>query len=308
MRPIEEWDESDLHALIAAGVQESLTLDYKSSDALQRSDGKKNEISKDVSAFANAAGGMIVYGVIEKDHLPERIDDGCDPTVITREWLDQVIKSNIQPRLEGYRIKQIDLANGNAAFVVTVQQARGFGPHQANDKKYYRRFEFESVAMNDYEIRDVMNRAVTPELEIEWIFTKRRIGPDAVECDFMYVLHNRSSEIALYGSTSLCFDAQLEPTPIQAFTRQDTVLRMDRQDHNALIDTRTFAVPADHPVYREQAKVLGTNTLTVRPNVRYYVSWIVHCPGYSRTMWGHLEFKPHTGAKTVWFDTDGEEL
>jgi hypothetical protein len=306
MRPIEAWDESDLHALIAAGVQESLTLDYKSSDALQRTDGKKNEISKDVSAFANAAGGMIVYGVVENDHLPERVDGGCDPAVITREWLDQVIKSNIQPRLQDYRIKHIDLANGNVAFVVEVQQARGLGPHQANDKKYYRRFEFESVPMNDYEIRDVMNRASPPELEIEWIYTKHRVGGDAVECDFTYVLHNRSSEIALYGSTSLCFDAQLEPTAMQSFYRQDAVLRMDRQNHKAVIDTRTFAVPTDHPVYREKAKVLGANTLTVRLNVRYYVSWIVHCPGYSRTMWGYVEFKPHAGARMTWFDTDGE--
>lgn len=57
MKPPWEWDESDIQELVAGQVQESLTLDYKACDALARTDGKKKEISKDVSAFANSAGG-----------------------------------------------------------------------------------------------------------------------------------------------------------------------------------------------------------------------------------------------------------
>ena len=41
MRPLEQWDESDLLALITNGVQESLSLDYKRSDALSKLDKKK---------------------------------------------------------------------------------------------------------------------------------------------------------------------------------------------------------------------------------------------------------------------------
>jgi len=47
------WEEADIISLITNGVQESLTLDYKRCDSLQKTDGKKKEISKDVSAFAN---------------------------------------------------------------------------------------------------------------------------------------------------------------------------------------------------------------------------------------------------------------
>jgi predicted HTH transcriptional regulator len=60
-----EWDEDDLLALIANGAKESVELDYKACDALVQTDGKKNEVSKDVSAFANSAGGTIVYGMVE---------------------------------------------------------------------------------------------------------------------------------------------------------------------------------------------------------------------------------------------------
>ena len=46
----------DINALIAAGVEESTTLEYKS-DINTTSDKWKGEMSKDVSAMANANGG-----------------------------------------------------------------------------------------------------------------------------------------------------------------------------------------------------------------------------------------------------------
>ena len=48
----------DINALIAAGVEESTTLEYKS-DINTTSDKWKGEMSKDVSAMANANGGTI---------------------------------------------------------------------------------------------------------------------------------------------------------------------------------------------------------------------------------------------------------
>jgi hypothetical protein len=52
MKEATEWDETDVLFLIKDQVQESLMLDYKRSDALGKTDGKKSELSKDVSAFA----------------------------------------------------------------------------------------------------------------------------------------------------------------------------------------------------------------------------------------------------------------
>ena len=51
------WNEESLNALIRDALNESLTLDYKAAGALTlKTDGIKNEISKDVSAFANSGG------------------------------------------------------------------------------------------------------------------------------------------------------------------------------------------------------------------------------------------------------------
>src|ERR1051326_6068320 len=161
MKPAWEWTETYLNELIVMGVRESLTLDYKRCDALQRKDGKIREISKDVSAFANYAGGTIVYGIIEDKNVPTGFDDGLDPAGdINKEWLEQVITSNIQQRIDGVRIHVVDLPTSKpsrSALIVFVPQSKR-APHMANDYRYYKRYNFESVPMEDYEVRDVSRR------------------------------------------------------------------------------------------------------------------------------------------------------
>lgn len=99
---------NDLEAFIKDEVQENIHLDYKDSRALSRK--KPGEISKDISAFANSDGGIIIYGIQEERHLPKAIDEGCDDLDITREWLEQVISSNIAPRIPDLRICQISIS------------------------------------------------------------------------------------------------------------------------------------------------------------------------------------------------------
>jgi hypothetical protein len=160
--------KADLERLIQDSIQESLTLDYKSSAALAKDSKSRDELCKDVSALANSAGGQIIYGIEEKDQKPFRIDEGA--LGITREWIEQVIDSNVQPRILGLIITPIQLAKG-FAFVITVPQSTSRGAHQSPDKKYYKRQNFQSTAMEDYEIRDVMKRATTPDLFVSLSFS-----------------------------------------------------------------------------------------------------------------------------------------
>lgn len=162
--------KSDLDRLIADDIQESLTLDYKDARALGKTDPQRNELCKDVSAFANSAGGQIIYGIQEKGHHPIRVEDSdsVDPVDITREWIEQVIDSNIQPRIQNLGIQLIDVGTkpNRVAYVITIPQATTSAPHQAADKKYYYRQNFQSVPMEDYQVRDTMRRATTPELYV----------------------------------------------------------------------------------------------------------------------------------------------
>jgi hypothetical protein len=169
MASTSEWTESEILELITNQVQESLTLDYKACDALGRSEGKKKEISKDVSAFANSAGGQIVYGVLEDKHFPTKLDVGYDPNDISKEWVEQVINTNIQRRIDNVRINQIQLAThapGRVLYVVSIPQSVR-APHMAIDHRFYKRFNFESVPMEEYEVRDVGRRQESPDLQLD---------------------------------------------------------------------------------------------------------------------------------------------
>lgn len=170
MKEPSEWREDDLHELIADQHEENVRLDYKASLALGKTEGQKAEISKDVSAFANSIGGTILYGMDEDPTPPNcatRLSP-LNPTEISKEWLEHVINSRIQPRISGIRIHPIELRKSNPglyAYAVVIPE--GTTAHQASDKRYYKRFNFESVPMEDYEIRQTMNRASRPAYKVD---------------------------------------------------------------------------------------------------------------------------------------------
>lgn len=169
----EIWDQARLERYITEGIEESLTLDYKAAASLDKSDKKKIEITKDVSAMANSAGGILIYGIAEfqdkaHEHLPEKLDP-VDRTAFSKEWLEHII-GNIQPRIDGVIIHPVSINSAPNHVIYVAEIPQSHTAHQARDMRYYKRFNFESVMMSDYEIRDVMNRnkhpAIAPTFKI----------------------------------------------------------------------------------------------------------------------------------------------
>ena len=155
------WTERKIQNFIDSEIEESLTLEYKSGDALGRSDYQKQEITKDVSAMANSAGGILIFGISEfsptdKRHLPEKIVP-VNRAEFSREWIEQVINS-IRPRIDSILIHSVALSSGENDVVYVVEIPQSNTAHQAGNHRYYKRFNFQSVPMEDYEIRDVMFR------------------------------------------------------------------------------------------------------------------------------------------------------
>ena len=157
----------DIEKMVKDEVPESLHLDYKASQALIKK--KKDEICKDVSSFANADGGILIYGVKEKGNIPYEIDQGALNNEIDREWIDQILSYNISPPLDGLKIVQIKKDECHSFYVLNIPKSYR-GPHQAPDKRYYKRFNFRSAPMEHYEIEDIKNRnlIIPPLIDIKF--------------------------------------------------------------------------------------------------------------------------------------------
>jgi hypothetical protein len=145
----------DLEKYIKLEIAENIHLDYKASPALSKKN--RDEICKDVSSFANSDGGLLIYGILEEDDLTTVLDVGVEKSSISREWIEQVINTNISPNIPGIEIIEIQKDKTNSYYAIKIPKSFN-GPHQAPDKKYYKRYNFTSSPMEHYEIEDINNR------------------------------------------------------------------------------------------------------------------------------------------------------
>jgi hypothetical protein len=213
------WNEARLLKLIENEIEESLTLEYKAAEALDRNELKKKEITKDVSAMANSAGGTIIYGISEyslpeKRHLPEKITP-VNRTQFPREWVEQIIQA-IRPRIEGIVIHSVNLSSHetHTAFAIEIPQSNT--AHQASDHRYYKRFNFQAVPMEDYEIRDVMFREQTPNIVLNFLI---QITHDSQ--NLVVQAHNNGSAFAQYVAVFLDVPVRVLQTVEQKMNVKD---------------------------------------------------------------------------------------
>jgi len=160
----------DLRSLIDNEIEESTELEYKSTFAMENPKWKE-ELAKDVSAMANSNGGTIIYGVREKEGgnghaIPSELLP-IPYTKMSKDKLSQLLSSNIQPVIDNVEITVIPNDDNSGFFVVQIPQSNTAHQNKLNHQ-YFKRRNATIEAMEDYEIRDVMNRTKHPVIELEF--------------------------------------------------------------------------------------------------------------------------------------------
>jgi hypothetical protein len=278
---VSKWTEAELQRLIDDGEPETNQREYKAAGALDGSQGKKAEISKDVSAMANAAGGTIIYGIAEDSQgIPSHID-GVDPTAFSVEWLDSVIRSNIQPPINGLLIEKVPLADGKVAYVVEVPQATSRAPHMAKDNRYHWRANATTAAMEDFQVRDVMRRATTPVLTLDVQISKPYSFGPSKRVSVKAALGNEADVPALYSTVVFAV-----PDRAASSVVQDEPWTGGRPFWAAAPEKMRYyeinlAAPNDQPVYPGRVAHLHPLRLQLDPNHPYYpIAYRIATPGF----------------------------
>lgn len=127
-KPFSDIDEQDLQQLISLATPEIGSIEYKSK-LPGATDNDKKEFLADVSSFANGSGGFIIYGMDEKKGIPIKLNglSGLDmDSEILR--LENLIRSGIAPRIPGFHIRPITLANNSHAVIIKILKS-WISPH-----------------------------------------------------------------------------------------------------------------------------------------------------------------------------------
>jgi len=290
MRNVHDWDITDLETLCRIKAEENSGLEFKQSAALKATDACKKELCKDVSALANAAGGVVVYGIAETPSgQADYIDDGSDPSEIGVDWIDQVLTSGIEPKIAGLKIVAITKPGGNCCFVVEAHQATVFAPHQVrSDRKYYKRTNRRVEAMLDYEIRDLLRRATAPSLSLSFDLSINS-GNTRLACTIV----NGSPEPAMYTVVLLTLAKALGISRLEGFAAMETKEDVFLSNGSGAPSPATQFViklgPPNHfPIFRELAWKLFEQDATLSHQELYKFHYQIACPGFIVTKSGTI--------------------
>jgi len=167
-KPFDEIVSDDINSLIENTVIESKTIEYKLT-LPGNSDGDKKEFLKDITAFANARGGDILYGIKEKEEDGQNTGEpeeaiglaGINTDTETRR-LENIIRDGIDPRINGIHIKPIDGFQEGPILIIRIPKS-WVSPHMITfrgGQKFYSRNNAGNYPLDVNEIKSVFGLSV----------------------------------------------------------------------------------------------------------------------------------------------------
>jgi hypothetical protein len=133
-KSVDSLEESDLQELVETQVREGKELDYKEQLSVEQPSEKK-EFLNDVSSFANASGGYLIYGVKESGEdagLPVDLPGlQLDNPGKFGTTLENIIQTGLDPRLpaSGVHVQVVSLPSKQRWAIVIHIQKSWISPH-----------------------------------------------------------------------------------------------------------------------------------------------------------------------------------
>ncbi len=169
--------------------EESSILEFKSGDV------EINDLFKEVAAFLNTEGGLLIVGaprettkIIGKTTTKICQGDITYSSFKNKDWLYQKLASNIVPSPVNLRIEEFILEKGNV-FLIDIPQS-STPPHQSGaDGKYYIRLERDAKPAPHGIIQALFNKRKLPLLLADITISKL----DEYRSDIVLCIRNQSN-------------------------------------------------------------------------------------------------------------------
>ena len=205
-KQIDAVSKSDIDELIANSVNESKTLEYKQ-ELPGNSDKDKREFLADVSSFANASGGDILYGVVaqidedgKKTGAPEAVSPITGATADEAKLrLEEIIRNGIAPRLR-VQIREIEgWGEDGQGYVILIRVAQSVAsPHVVAFRGGSRFYSRHSAGKYPLDVDELRSAFLATDSQAERIknFRLDRLG--AINADETPVLLSTPHRLVLH--------------------------------------------------------------------------------------------------------------
>lgn len=153
------------------GFQAEFKQKEKESQAELSSTDRKN-IAKAVCGFANANGGTLIFGVKTKKRDGLDVIDSIQclqDAERLRAYVEASIPELIDPNVEDVQVFSLKETDGSGVIGIEVPRSEN-RPHMSvakGEKRYYRRFDDGTRAMDHWLVRDAFMASKSAELKIE---------------------------------------------------------------------------------------------------------------------------------------------
>ena len=171
---LEKIELGDINQLQSSAVSEGKTIEYKQK-LPANSDGDRKEFLADISSFANASGGDLIFGITEESGSPKSIDGMAveDVDEEIRKY-ENIIRDGIEPRIK-VATHRINVSGQNYVFVFRVFKS-WMGPHRVIYKghdKFYSRHSAGKYPLDTSELKIAFNLSQTLTEQITKFKTER---------------------------------------------------------------------------------------------------------------------------------------
>lgn len=171
----DEFDSISMAAIeefVSSGRDEDLHLEFKviGDPSLSRDD--RRSLAAALSGFANADGGIIVWGVEARPNA-----EGVDCATALREIpqvqlclgrLNALTGQVVSPAVDGVEHRALVRGGGTSGFCVTLVPPSSSGPHmaKAGEDRYFKRSGSSFYRMEHFDLEDVFGRRPKPRLRV----------------------------------------------------------------------------------------------------------------------------------------------